>query len=917
MSMNYSGHWRRMLASMALVLFGATAAMAQWTTVGSVPEPLHFAAQTYLDGKLYTFGGYVGNSYVMQGEKLDVTAPGGNWTPTVMLPSPRAGAFAAAIGGKIYIVGGSYNAVQNNQQVTVFQDTVLEYNPATNTLTKKGVMPVSAANMAATVANGKIYLMGGLSRSGSNLVLSNATLSYDPATNTWAQLQATPTSAYNWAATAVGNDIYLVGGQSVNASGQGILLNSAFKGTISGNTITWNAIANYPAAVRWAAGGTIADKPVFAGGNTILNNALVPIQNTFYYDGAAWKPTYYLPVASYEPTHMPGDGSSLYYISGIENRKVFKLTMATETAVASLSRTNFVLTLIKGQAQTLTPVLSNLGVKALNFTVEVPSDAPWLIANPTSGVIAAPQGTALTPPGSQNIALRVSTANLELGAYTTVVNVKSDDPAAASTPVTVTLFVVPAKGTQPINAVVEEATGTWCQYCPQGYDSLKAIERRRGDRSIIISHHYGDPMQLEAGLSLLDKWKTSGYPSAAIQRTQWPTEPEFMTNRGSWGRYADQVINTIQTAPVTVEVSNFVFDADAMTVKATVKATVHEAIPVGSLRLTTIVTQDSIIADQQTINGQVLYDYVHLHVARALLPDEDGAAFDVQPGDIFNSQYIRPGTVSTMEVEYTVPNAVGGAPAYDFPNMHAVFVVHGFENGVPTMVFQGQEIRLKEAEPIEILEVTSDRHQATVAPEEEATFTATVRNLTATPREVTITRAINAIPSGWASRICVGPGGNTCSDPATSSEVISIPAGGTALVRLKVAANTANAQGDVTLNFVNGTTVISQGYVVNSTNTGTGVEEEISAGASLSISDVYPNPASEGASIKFGLAAPGKALIEVYSLDGVKVATLVDGRKSAGTHRIEFSAAELKSGTYSVVLTAGGRKVSTMMTVVH
>src|SRR5690349_12287354 len=82
MSMNYSGHWRRMLASMALVLFGATAAMAQWTPVGSVAEPLHAAAQTYLDGKLYTFGGYVGNSYVMQGEKLDVSTAGNNWTPT-------------------------------------------------------------------------------------------------------------------------------------------------------------------------------------------------------------------------------------------------------------------------------------------------------------------------------------------------------------------------------------------------------------------------------------------------------------------------------------------------------------------------------------------------------------------------------------------------------------------------------------------------------------------------------------------------------------------------------------------------------------------------------------------------------------------------------------------------------------------
>ena len=112
-----------------------------------------------------------------------------------------------------------------------------------------------------------------------------------------------------------------------------------------------------------------------------------------------------------------------------------------------------------------------------------------------------------------------------------------------------------------------------------------------------------------------------------------------------------------------------------------------------------------------------------------------------------------------------------------------------------------------------------------------------------------------------------------------------------------------------------GSFVQTEAYQVNST--GSGVEEEITAGASLSLSQVFPNPVNETGSIRFGLATPGKAVVEIFSLDGVKVATLANGQTNAGTHRIEFSAAGLKSGTYSVVLTAGGHTVTRMMTVVH
>src|SRR5688500_5599197 len=125
MSMNYSGQWRRILASLALVLLGTTAAMAQFTPMTPLSDQSNFAMQAYLNGKLYVFGGSGKSTITRQGQSLDVTTPGAAWTPTATLNTGRIGGYAAAINGKIYLMGGYYTYIQNQQQYTTLNDTVL------------------------------------------------------------------------------------------------------------------------------------------------------------------------------------------------------------------------------------------------------------------------------------------------------------------------------------------------------------------------------------------------------------------------------------------------------------------------------------------------------------------------------------------------------------------------------------------------------------------------------------------------------------------------------------------------------------------------------------------------------------------------------------------------------------------------
>jgi len=67
----------------------------------------------------------------------------------------------------------------------------------------------------------------------------------------------------------------------------------------------------------------------------------------------------------------------------------------------------------------------------------------------------------------------------------------------------------------------------------------------------------------------------------------------------------------------------------------------------------------------------------------------------------------------------------------------------------------------------------------------------------------------------------------------------------------------------------------------------------------------YPNPFNPTTTIRFGLPHASEVKLEVFDLSGQRVAMLLNERKNAGFHAIEFEASSLSSGTYFYKLTAG------------
>jgi len=92
-------------------------------------------------------------------------------------------------------------------------------------------------------------------------------------------------------------------------------------------------------------------------------------------------------------------------------------------------------------------------------------------------------------------------------------------------------------------------------------------------------------------------------------------------------------------------------------------------------------------------------------------------------------------------------------------------------------------------------------------------------------------------------------------------------------------------------------------FDVGESSTFTDVEDEfIDTPGQTKLHNNFPNPFNPATQIQFDLAQASEVELSIYNILGKKVATLVNGRRTAGTHQIRFDASGLSSGIYLGVL---------------
>jgi endoglucanase len=78
----------------------------------------------------------------------------------------------------------------------------------------------------------------------------------------------------------------------------------------------------------------------------------------------------------------------------------------------------------------------------------------------------------------------------------------------------------------------------------------------------------------------------------------------------------------------------------------------------------------------------------------------------------------------------------------------------------------------------------------------------------------------------------------------------------------------------------------------------------------------YPNPFNPTTTISYSIPTAGQVQMDVFNLQGQRVATLVNRFQSAGSHVINFDASNLASGVYTYRLMSGNNVLINKMTLI-
>jgi hypothetical protein len=180
--------------------------------------------------------------------------------------------------------------------------------------------------------------------------------------------------------------------------------------------------------------------------------------------------------------------------------------------------------------------------------------------------------------------------------------------------------------------VLEEFTGTWCQYCPTGAWVMDSTQRRMGDWMVQFAWHWGDDLTIPPGEQLATEFGVPGYPTLyqnrfwSIPNYKWSVNTPAYTLSVTDAKTAPTV--DVRITNVKVVGSKVDFDVEVSPLDLTKMAkedTSKYALFVG-------VTEDEVVRDQKWYNEQsqqveILTDFIHHNVVRRVSTATQGDVF--------------------------------------------------------------------------------------------------------------------------------------------------------------------------------------------------------------------------------------------------------------------------------------------------
>ena len=173
-----------------------------WTRKTDMPTERTSFSASVVNNRIYAIGGTEGNSY-------------GNLTKAVPASKDAPPQFNHKFGSRPLSARALEYLIQAGEMVYLEIDDSLsvveEYDPESDTWTKKAEMPTPRYDCSASVVNGVIYVMGGIS---GKFVLSTVE-AYDPVTGMWEKKADLLTPRAGFSSVVVNGKIYVIGGYDI------------------------------------------------------------------------------------------------------------------------------------------------------------------------------------------------------------------------------------------------------------------------------------------------------------------------------------------------------------------------------------------------------------------------------------------------------------------------------------------------------------------------------------------------------------------------------------------------------------------------------------------------------------------------------------------------------------------------------
>ncbi|MBK9637268.1 MAG: Omp28-related outer membrane protein [Bacteroidetes bacterium] len=148
--------------------------------------------------------------------------------------------------------------------------------------------------------------------------------------------------------------------------------------------------------------------------------------------------------------------------------------------------------------------------------------------------------------------------------------------------------------------LIEEATGTWCGWCPRGAVYTEQIDTVHLGSAIVVAVHNADPMAdavYDGGMN--DPNLIGGYPSGLVDRVDLDVDPTA---------FAASYMNRINdVSPADVGVSAY-FNSVSRQVDVVVSATFAAELA-GNYRLNAVLVEDNVIGTNSTYSQSNYYSF--------------------------------------------------------------------------------------------------------------------------------------------------------------------------------------------------------------------------------------------------------------------------------------------------------------------